>query len=270
MMVGVVDAGDLHGRSIVAGGRAESRAEIEARGPGSVAGGYRMVDREDSPMADAPALQITGLRYRYPGGADWVVDIASLELAEGEQALLTGRSGRGKSTLLYLIAGLMEPGEGRVLVHGEDMHALRGHKRDEFRGRAVGMIFQTFNLLQGFSAAENVMLPMMFSDIPRAEHAKRAHELLEHLGVDRPDAPPERLSIGQQQRVAVARAVACRPRLVLADEPTASLDPENAAGAMELIQAACRESGAALLCVSHDPGMAARFVRRASLDELSE
>ena len=132
------------------------------------------------------------------------------------------------------------------------------------------MIFQTFNLLPGFSAAENVMLAMMFSDIPRREHRPRAHDLLDHLGVDRPDAPPEQLSIGQQQRVAVARAVACKPDLVLADEPTASLDPENASGAMDLIQTACRESGTALLCVSHDPAMAERFEQRASLDELHE
>ena len=218
-------------------------------------------------MSDA--LLIEQLAFAYPGAASWVVDIGSLRLGAGEQLLLTGRSGRGKSTLLYLIAGLMEPVQGRVLVHGQDIHALKGHRRDEFRGRAIGMIFQTFNLLQGFSAAENVMLAMMFSDIPRAEHAKRAHDLLAHLGVDRPDAPPEQLSIGQQQRVAVARAVACRPALVLADEPTASLDPENAGGAMDLIQAACRETGAALLCVSHDPSMAERFERRANLDELT-
>jgi ABC-type lipoprotein export system ATPase subunit len=218
-------------------------------------------------MADA--LTITQLTFCYPGSQARVVDIASLTLARGEQALLTGQSGRGKSTLLYLIAGLMEPTGGTIEVHGQDIHALHGHKRDEFRGSAIGMIFQTFNLLQGFSAAENVMLAMMFSDIPRGEHRSRAHELLGHLGVDRPDAPPEQLSIGQQQRVAVARAVACKPDLVLADEPTASLDPENAVGAMDLIQTACRESGAALLCVSHDPSMAERFERRASLDELS-
>ena len=215
------------------------------------------------------ALTIEQLRFRYPGAASDVLRIDALTLSPGEQALLTGHSGRGKSTLLYLIAGLIEPTGGRVLVHGQDIHALRGHKRDEFRGRAIGMIFQTFNLLQGFTAAENVMLAMMFSTIPRAEHRPRAHELLGHLGVDRPDAPPEQLSIGQQQRVAVARAVACKPDLVLADEPTASLDPDNALGAMDLIQTACRESGAALLCVSHDPSMAARFERRASLDELS-
>ena len=215
------------------------------------------------------ALHIEGLRYRYPGSDRDVVSIDELMLAPGEQALLTGHSGRGKSTLLYLIAGLIDPDAGRVQIHGADIHALSGHQRDQFRGRAVGMIFQTFNLLQGFSAAENVMLALMFSDVPRAEHAKRAHELLTHLGVDRPDAPPEQLSIGQQQRVAVARAVACKPDLVLADEPTASLDPDNAVGAMDLIQTACRESGAALLCVSHDPSMADRFERRASLDQLS-
>jgi ABC-type lipoprotein export system ATPase subunit len=220
-------------------------------------------------MPEPAALLLDSLRYRYTPAGPAVVDIAALALAPGEQLLLTGHSGRGKSTLLYLIAGLIEPTGGRVLVHGQDIHTLRGHKRDEFRGRAIGMIFQTFNLLQGFTAAENVMLAMMFSDIPRAEHRPRAHELLAHLGVDRPAAPPEELSIGQQQRVAVARAVACRPDLVLADEPTASLDPDNAVGAMDLIQTACRESGAALLCVSHDPSMAARFERRASLDELS-
>ncbi|VAX42729.1 hypothetical protein MNBD_PLANCTO03-1930 [hydrothermal vent metagenome] len=221
-------------------------------------------------MPDAPALHIETLRYRYTPAGPWVVDITTLQLDPGEQLLLTGSSGRGKSTLLALIAGLLEPGEGCIKVHGQDLHALRGHRRDEFRGRHIGMIFQTFNLLPGFSAAENVMLALMFSNIPRGEHRTRAHDLLDHLGVDRPDAPPEHLSIGQQQRVAVARAVACKPDLVLADEPTASLDPENAAGAMDLIQTACRESGAALLCVSHDPAMATRFEQRASLDELSQ
>jgi ABC-type lipoprotein export system ATPase subunit len=102
----------------------------------------------------------------------------------------------------------------------------------------------------------------MFSEIPAKEHRAKAEGLLRHLGIERMDAEPTRLSVGQQQRVAVARAMACDPVLVLADEPTASLDPENAAGAMELIQGVCREKGAALLCVSHDPSMAGRFERR--------
>jgi ABC-type lipoprotein export system ATPase subunit len=164
--------------------------------------------------------------------------------------------------LLYLIAGLMDPVEGRVNVAGRHVHALHGHQRDLYRGRTVGMIFQTFNLLHGFSALENVMAAMMFSEIPAKEHRAKAEGLLRHLGIERMDAEPTRLSVGQQQRVAVARAMACDPVLVLADEPTASLDPENAAGAMELIQGVCREKGAALLCVSHDPAMAGRFERR--------
>jgi ABC-type lipoprotein export system ATPase subunit len=159
----------------------------------------------------------------------------------------------------------MDPVEGRIDVAGRNIHALKGHARDLYRGRTIGMIFQTFNLLHGFSALENVMAAMMFSQIPRAEHRPRAEHLLKHLGIVRIDAEPHTLSVGQQQRVAVARAVACDPILVLADEPTASLDPENALGAMDLIQQVCREKGASLLCVSHDPSMASRFQRRESL-----
>jgi putative ABC transport system ATP-binding protein len=215
------------------------------------------------------ALNIDGLRYRYPGAERDVVDVPALELGRGEQVLLTGGSGRGKSTLLHLIAGLIEPSAGRVSVAGQEMHGLHGAKRDEFRGAHVGMIFQTFNLLRGFSAIENVMVAMMFSRIPRREHRVRAGELLTGLGIDRHGADPEQMSIGQQQRVAVARAVACHPAIVLADEPTASLDPENGAAAMDLIQSVCREQGAALVCVSHDPAMAERFEERKSLDEIA-
>lgn len=218
---------------------------------------------------ESPALDIQNLRFRYDPASDWIVDIPSLTLARGEQVLLTGRSGRGKSTLLQLIAGLMEPSSGRVAVSGQAVHELSEAKRDAFRGAHIGMIFQTFNLLQGFSALENVLVAMMFSSIPPKEHRARASALLEHLGIERPLAMTEELSVGQQQRVAVARAAACEPILVLADEPTASLDPENAAGAMDLIQSVCRERGAALLCVSHDPSMVSRFGRVESLDRLA-
>lgn len=219
-----------------------------------------------------PALSITGLRFRFPDAprdAAWTVDVSRLELAPGEQMLLTGGSGRGKSTLLQLIAGLIEPSEGDVRIAGQSVAALQGHARDQFRGRHVGMIFQTFNLLHGFSALENVMAALMFSGIAPREHRPRAEALLKRLGIERMNADPDRLSVGQQQRVAVARAVACGPALVLADEPTASLDPQNAAGAMDLIQQMCREANAALLCVSHDPSMSSRFERRASLDDLA-
>jgi ABC-type lipoprotein export system ATPase subunit len=198
-----------------------------------------------------------------------VVDVANLTLSPGEQMLLTGGSGRGKSTLLHLIAGLIEPNHGEVRVAGQAIGSLHGAKRDLYRGRHIGMIFQTFNLLHGFSAVENVMAALMFSEVPPREHRSKAEGLLRHLGIDRMDADPDRLSVGQQQRVAVARAMACDPVLVLADEPTASLDPENSGSAMDLIQNICREKGAALLCVSHDPGMVARFSRREELGRLA-
>jgi ABC-type lipoprotein export system ATPase subunit len=222
-------------------------------------------------MSTVNALEISQLRFHYSGepGRD-VVRMDSLTLAPGEQVLLTGDSGSGKSTLLQLIAGLMNPSSGAIRVNGQNVHELRGAARDAFRGRSIGMVFQTFNLLVGFSAIENVLAALMFSTVPAAEHRSKAASLLKTLQIERPDALVEQLSIGQQQRVAVARAVACNPVLVLADEPTASLDPRNAAGAMELIQSICRERGAALLCVSHDPSMTSRFSRVEHLNAVAE
>lgn len=221
-------------------------------------------------MTTPYALSIRDLKFRYDAGGPWVVDVGQLDLQSGEQALLTGGSGSGKSTLLYVVSGLLDPAEGTVRVSGQDIHALRGARRDLFRGRHIGVIFQTFNLLHGFTALENVMAAMMFGTIPRAEQAPRARRLLEHLGIDRPDAVADRLSVGQQQRVAVARALACDPVLVLADEPTASLDPDNGEAAITLIQEACREKNAALLCVSHDPSLVHRFTRRVRLGDLAQ
>jgi ABC-type lipoprotein export system ATPase subunit len=224
---------------------------------------------EDDHVNRPPALKISGLEFRYSPDGPPLASVGSFEVAAGEQVLLTGGSGAGKSTLLQLIAGLLEPGAGSVEIAGTNIHALRGAARDRFRGGHLGFIFQTFNLLHGFSALENVMAALKFSSMPAGQHGARAAELLRHLGIDRPDADPDRMSVGQQQRVAVARAVAASPALVLADEPTASLDPDNATAAINLIKDACRESGAALVCVSHDPAMAARFERRIRLDELA-
>jgi ABC-type lipoprotein export system ATPase subunit len=221
-----------------------------------------------TPTAATPALAVRNLRFRYAAGP-WVVDIPEFTLAPGEQALLTGGSGLGKSTLLQLTCGLLDPAEGAIRIAGRDIHALRGGSRDQFRGRHIGMIFQTFNLLSGFTALENVLAALMFSAIPPREHRARALEALASLGLPDPDAPVDRLSVGQQQRTAVARAVVCNPELVLADEPTASLDPENTEAAMRLIQDTCKARGAALLCVSHDPAMADRFPRRLALRDLN-
>ena len=222
-------------------------------------------------MDQPAALSIRDLLFRYRSHSAedrFELSVGELTLLRGEQLLVRGGSGRGKSTLLQLIAGLMEPDGGTIHIHGQNLRTLHGAKRDRFRGRTIGMIFQTFNLLHGFTAAENVMAAMMFSSIPRSEHQPRAEALLRHLGIDAPGRDPQRMSVGQQQRVAVARAVACDPALVLADEPTASLDPTNAAIAVELIKSICDEKNAALLMVSHDPSMDEHFENAIALEGL--
>jgi len=198
-----------------------------------------------------------------------VLAVHELEVEPGGELLITGSSGVGKSTLLHLIAGLLDADAGSVAVAGRDIQALHGPARDALRGRQIGMIFQTFHLLPGMSAIENVELALLFGTMPPAEHRARALELLEKLGITHPRRPVEKLSVGQQQRVAIARAVACRPALVLADEPTASLDPQNTEQAMELMQSACREVNAALVCVSHDVSIASRFARRVTMGDLA-
>jgi putative ABC transport system ATP-binding protein len=206
-------------------------------------------------------LSITSLRKSYasPDGArHTVVDVPGFALAAGEQLALRGESGSGKTTFLHLIAGILAPDGGSICLDGRDMAALREPARDRLRAEAMGYIFQTFNLLQGFTCLENVVLGMAFS--PHGVDRARAGALLERVGLGaRLHHRPRQLSTGQQQRVAVARALANRPKLVLADEPTGNLDHRNAREALALIREVCRESGAALLLVSHDPAVLGAF-----------
>lgn len=220
-----------------------------------------------SAQATTPALELSRVHFRY-GEGGFELALPGLTLGRAEEMLLVGQSGCGKSTLLQLIAGLVDPSSGSVRIGGQDIHALRGAARDRFRGRSIGMVFQTFNLLQGFTARENVEIAMMLGDLPKSEWSQRAESLLRELGIERLDARADELSVGQQQRVAVARALACRPTLVLADEPTASLDPDNSANAIRVLRDACREHGAALLVVSHDPLLESHFKRVERLDRL--
>jgi len=196
-----------------------------------------------------------------------VIDIPLLELKEGEQLALKGSSGGGKTTLLHLIAGILKPDSGSIAIHGTNIGGLGEADRDSVRAENIGYVFQTFNLLQGYSALENVLLGMLFG---RGADEARARKLIDRVGLSgRAGYRPRQLSVGQQQRVAVARALANNPRLVLADEPTGNLDAKNAREALTLIRDVCRENNAALLLVSHDQEVLKQFDNVKDLKELN-
>jgi putative ABC transport system ATP-binding protein len=205
-------------------------------------------------------LEISQLKKSFlaPDGAEHcVVNIRQFGLAETAQTALHGESGCGKTTLLHLIAGILKPDAGVIKIAGREMSALPEAERDRLRATTIGYIFQVFNLLQGYSCLENVLLGMSFG--PGAERGF-AEALLKRVGLGhRLHHYPRQLSTGQQQRVAVARALANRPKLVLADEPTGHLDHKNAAESLKLIRETCRENGAALLLVSHDGEVLGQF-----------
>ena len=220
------------------------------------------------------ALQELKKRYVEPDGTPVpVIDIEALTLSDGAQVALVGTSGSGKTTLLHLIAGILVPDSGRIFaafpgtqpVHVESLTEIQ---RDVFRGRNIGYIFQTHHLLPGFTALENVLLGMSFTG--RRSDPEWAKHLLTEVGLkDRLNYKPHKLSVGQQQRVAVARALANRPKLVLADEPTGALDPNNAQQVLELIRSLCTEVNATLLLVSHDLSITSQFPRVLHLAEIN-
>ena len=205
-------------------------------------------------------LAIRGLKKSFvsPEGVQTpVVDVADFRLEAGSQLALRGESGSGKTTFLHLVAGILAADTGTIEIDGSAMTALGEAGRDKLRAAKIGYIFQTFNLLQGLNALENVMTGMAFGPGVDREHARA---MLERVGLGaRLRHFPRQLSTGQQQRVAVARALANRPKLVLADEPTGNLDRKNSLEALALIRETCRENGAALLLVSHDEHVLAQF-----------
>ncbi|HOQ32251.1 MAG TPA: ABC transporter ATP-binding protein [Candidatus Hydrogenedens sp.] len=174
---------------------------------------------------------------------------------------LWGPSGCGKSTLLNLISGLLRPDRGKIIVNGVEISSMSESKLDQFRGENIGFIFQTFNLLPPFTALQNVVLGMRFSDtIPSSEWKKNAKNLLNYVGLgNRLNNKPSQLSVGEQQRVAIARAVANKQKLIVADEPTGSLDPKTANNVMDLLLKLCEEQELTLLLVTHDRGIAERL-----------
>lgn len=198
-----------------------------------------------------------------------ILDIPRFEVPAGQQMVLVGRSGCGKTTLLHVIAGISRPDEGQVEINGYDLVTLPEAGRDRFRADNIGYVFQTFNLLPGFSALENVLLGMTFSR-GRADTA-RAVALLTRVGLGhRLSHKPAMLSVGEQQRVAVARALANRPKLLLADEPTANVDARNQQHIVELIRQTCAEEKVALVLVTHTPEVAGQFERVERLEEFNQ
>ena len=225
----------------------------------------------------APLLDLHQLGFAWPGQAE-LLDIPSFTLERNQSLFLKGPSGSGKTTLLGLIGGVHKAQRGTVRLLGSDLAALSAGARDRFRVDHTGYIFQQFNLLPFLSVAENVGLPCHFSKA-RAERARQRHgsvaqataSLLAHLGLpkDLHERRAEALSIGQQQRVAAARALIGQPELVIADEPTSALDADSREAFLQLLFAECREAGSSLLFVSHDQSLAPLFDRSLSLADLN-
>lgn len=223
-------------------------------------------------------VEIEGLRFAWPGAASPLLEIDALRIAPGERLFLQGESGSGKSTLLSLLAGVLLPQAGRVSLLGRDWRSLRASHRDRHRADHVGLVFQQFNLLGYLPVIDNVLLPCRFSSRRAARAtatdgspAQAAQRLLGRMGLERSlwTRPASRLSVGQQQRVAAARALIGAPELLIADEPTSSLDESRRDDFMQLLLEACVEAGSALVFVSHDNRLAAAFPRRVALAELN-
>lgn len=216
------------------------------------------------------AIEVESLELVFASGKSRlkVLDIPFWQVEKGEQIALFGPSGSGKTTFMNLLAGLLTSYSGKLKVCSHSLEDMTEAKRDRFRAQFIGYIHQNFNLLQGFNAVENVLLGMTFG--PRKGELKEAESLLGEVGLThRLNAYPSRLSLGEQQRVAVARALANRPELILADEPTGSLDPKNRDGVLNLLRDVCRNHGCTLLLVSHEREVIARFEKALPFWELN-
>jgi len=219
-----------------------------------------------------PALTLQDVRFRWPGRASFGLSVPEFRLDQGESVLLLGESGSGKSTLLSLVCGIVTADAGRVDLAGTDLATLRAGARDRFRAERIGVIFQQFNLLPYASVSDNILLPLKFAP----ERRKRAvvddtARLCTALGLpgDIIQSKAGRLSVGQQQRVAVARALIGQPPLIVADEPTSALDAATQDAFLGLLFDQIAAAGSSLLMVSHDERLSARFDRVVRLADIA-
>ncbi len=208
--------------------------------------------------------------YREPDGNILpILEIERFELKESEQVALIGESGSGKSTLLNVVSGITAADSGKVTIGGTEIASMAEVVRDRFRAERIGFVFQTFNLLPAFSALENVLLGMSFSR--KKPSRDRAKELLALVGLDhRLHHRPKQMSVGEQQRVAVARALANQPKLLLADEPTANVDVSNQETILQLLRDACSQNQIAMLLVTHSQEVARQFDRVENLTDFNK
>jgi putative ABC transport system ATP-binding protein len=216
-------------------------------------------------------IEIRNLYKAYRRDRETVVacDVAALSIAAGEHVALIGRSGLGKTTLLNCIAGILRPDRGSIGVAGVDLAELGEAARDRFRGSHIGMVFQTLNLLQPFTALENVLLGAVFGSGHHRGTAERARTLLERVGLgDRLRHRPNELSVGQAQRVAMCRALINDPELILADEPLGNQDRETGREVLGLLLEIAAEESRTVVMVTHDPDSAAQMQRIVDLAEL--
>lgn len=236
----------------------------------------------DQSLHQSLHVEINDLKFAYQSrgqklSAPLVLDIPRFHLAAGERVFLHGPSGSGKTTLLGLLGGVLDiPAAGQVRILNQDLAGLSGAARDTFRGTHMGYIFQMFNLIPYLTVQENIMLPCRLNPERRRrigagrELADAAHELADHLGIaEYLQQPVTRLSVGQQQRVAAARALIGDPEIIIADEPTSALDTDRRESFIELLFQNCKTSGTTVLFVSHDRGLQPLFDRSVSLPEIN-
>ena len=225
-------------------------------------------------MAQA-VLEISKAGYRWPGSASFALSVPELLVSKGESVLLLGESGSGKSTLLSLICGTILPDNGHISIGGTDITTLSGGARDQFRAEQIGVIFQQFNLLPFGTVIDNILLPLRFAPA-RKKRVKdpitEAKNLCKALGL--PDnvtqAKAAALSVGQQQRIAVARALIGQPPLIIADEPTSALDANSQAAFLDLLFTQTQSHQTSLLMVSHDPRLGERFDRVIRMEDIAQ
>lgn len=225
-----------------------------------------------------PIIELNQVKYRWPGSPSLNIDIEHFAIGQGDKIFLKGPSGTGKSTLLGLIAGVNLPDQGEINVLGQNINHMKGSQRDHFRADHMGYIFQMFNLLPYLSVIENVCLPCHFSKQRRNKALKQSTTLMAEayrllndlqLGSELINRPVAELSIGQQQRVAAARALIGQPELVIADEPSSALDADTKESFIKLLFEECDRENSTLLFVSHDDSLSPMFDQQVALNNIN-